>query len=153
MNRERSKVNVNAYLVLEYEGKILLSLRKNTGYQDGQYSLVAGHVEACESATIAMCREALEEIGIEINPADLKMSLTMHRRTDRDNIDLFMKCTTWKNKIINNEPHKCETLAFFDYDKIPKNTIPYIVQALQCIKQRISYAEVGWEELYAANPI
>ncbi len=108
MNKERSKVNINVYLVLEQEGKILLALRKNTGYQDGQYSLVAGHVETGESAMVAMCREAKEEIGIDIDLEELEMVLTMHRRTDRDNIDLFMRCSFWKNDIVNKEPKNVE---------------------------------------------
>src|SRR5258708_364862 len=137
MNKERSKVNINAYLVLEQEGKILLALRQNTGYQDGQYSLVAGHVEAGESATVAMCREAKKGIGIDIECEELEVVLTMHRRTDRDNIDLFMRCSFWHNDIVNNEPAKCGALAFFDYDSIPKNTIPYIIRALLDIRKGI----------------
>ena len=58
MNQERSKASVNAYLILEKDGMVLLGLRKNTGYQDGMYSLVAGHIEDNESATTGMCREA-----------------------------------------------------------------------------------------------
>jgi 8-oxo-dGTP diphosphatase len=147
MNNERSKASVNAYLVLEKEEKVLLGLRLNTGYQDGMYCLVSGHVEEGESATIAMCREANEEIGIIINPQDLKVVLTMHRRSNRNNIDIFMKCASWENDIINNEPDKCDKLAFFNYDNIPQNTISYIVTALSDIQKGITYSEVDWEQL------
>lgn len=147
MNQERSKASVNAYLILEKDGMVLLGLRKNTGYQDGMYSLVAGHVEDNESATTGMCREAHEEIGIEINPLDLKIVLTMHRKSNRNNIDLFMTCTSWKNEIINNEPHKCDSLAFFSYDNIPENTTPYIVKALSDIQKGITYSEINWEKV------
>ena len=81
MNKERSKASVSTYLILEKDGMVLLGLRKNTGYQDGMYCLVSGHVEDNEAATTAMCREAKEEIGIDINPHDLKIVLIMHRKS------------------------------------------------------------------------
>ncbi len=42
---------------------ILMSLRKDTGYMDGFYSLCAGHVDEGETVLEAMVREAREEIG------------------------------------------------------------------------------------------
>ena len=65
MNRkERVKIFVNVHLVLLKEGRILLSLRQNTGYEDGRYGLVSGHLEEGESITQGMKREVKEEIGI-----------------------------------------------------------------------------------------
>lgn len=138
------KTSINTYLILEQAGKILLSLRKNTGYLDGFYSLVAGHVEQGEAGTAGMCREALEEIGIIIYPNHLKTMLTMHRKSNRDNIDLFMHCATWQNEIINAEPHKCGGLDFFDYDKLPENTSPYVLKALGAIKGGVTYLELDF---------
>ena len=73
-------MSLNAYLILRREKQILLHLRKNTGYCDGQYGLVAEHVEANESATAAMMREAREEAGIELDPSALRVVHTMHRQ-------------------------------------------------------------------------
>ena len=44
-NRVKLRSYVCVYLVLERDGKVLLSLRENTGYEDGKWSLVAGHAE------------------------------------------------------------------------------------------------------------
>ena len=64
----------------ENEEEILFETRKNTGYCDGFYDLSAsGHVDANESMKHAMCREAKEELGIEINEDDLEFVCLIHK--------------------------------------------------------------------------
>ena len=55
---------LSVYLILQNQNKVLLSKRKNTGWFDGYYSLIAGHLHPKESASTAIIREAKEEIGI-----------------------------------------------------------------------------------------
>ena len=71
--KERSKFPISVQLLLENQDKILLMKRKNTGYEDGKYSLPGGHVEANEEIRKALVREAKEEIGINIKREDLKL--------------------------------------------------------------------------------
>lgn len=47
--------------MVERDQRILLQLRINTGYCDGMWGCVAGHVEEGESASGAMIREARVE--------------------------------------------------------------------------------------------
>ena len=54
---------VAVYLLLLREGQVLLLRRHNTGYEDGNYSVIAGHVEPGERITQALVREAAEEAG------------------------------------------------------------------------------------------
>ena len=63
---ERFKIITAVHLILIENERVLLQRRYNTGYEDGKYSVVAGHVEENEDVITAMQREALEEIGIRI---------------------------------------------------------------------------------------
>ena len=51
---EKYCVKITVGLILEKNGKILLIKRKNTGYMDGMYGFLAGHVEKGESLKQAM---------------------------------------------------------------------------------------------------
>ena len=123
LSKKRSGASVNAYLVLKRGTDVLLQLRKNTGYCDGMWSLVAGHVEDGESATDGMIREAREEIGIELSGSQIKVVHVMHRYSNRLNVDVFFNCSSWNGTILNCEPAKCERLEFFSLKTLPPNII------------------------------
>ncbi|MFT4552038.1 MAG: 8-oxo-dGTP diphosphatase [Chlamydiales bacterium] len=143
-HRERPITAIAVHLILREGGKVLLSLRKNTGWQDGNYGLISGHVEHDEGATQAMVREALEEGGIKIDPSDLKFVHVMHRRSDRIYSDFFYECRKWTGQVENREPDKCGGVTFFSETELPQNTIPYISQAIRHVSKGGYYSEMGW---------
>jgi len=133
MTGEKFKLKFAVYVIPRNGDQVLLSLRKNTGYMDGSYSLVAGHVEAGETAEQAVIREATEEAGVTLTADQLKYVFTMHRlKTDPkdDYVDVFFECTNWNGEFINNEPEKCGGLDWFDIHNLPENTIPYVADVL-----------------------
>lgn len=138
-----------SYLVPIQDGKILLLRRANTGFMDGHYSLVAGHVDPGETFTECLIREAKEEAWITIHSKDVQVSHIMHRdsgfETDNERIDAFFTINSWEGEIVNKEPHKCDDLAWFSLDNLPENTIPYVKLALECIRDGIHYSEHGWK--------
>lgn len=140
-----------AYLVLVKEGRVLLLRRYQTGYEDGQYSLVAGHVEPGESFTDCMVREAEEEAGIQLERKDLRVGHVMHRYAPESEapfrLDIFFIAERWAGEICNKEPHKCDELAWFELEKLPENLIPFVREALANIQQKKSYSEWGWNHL------
>lgn len=146
IQKTRMGASVNAHLILKQEAKILLHLRKNTGYCDGMWSLVAGHVEDDESATEGMIREVREEIGLDLYPAQIQVVHIMHRKTNRLNIDVFFDCRSWQGNIQNLEPEKCEKLEFFPINSLPPNIVDYHAQALTSILDGIFYSEMGWKK-------
>ena len=70
---QRHKVIPAIYLLIEKEKQILLQRRYHTGYKDGEYGLVSGHVDQGEPAITALIREAEEEIGIKISKDKLEV--------------------------------------------------------------------------------
>lgn len=142
--KEKFKLIASVYLLFVKDEKVLLLRRCNTGYEDGNYGLVAGHLNAHESLTQAAIREAKEESGVDIDPRDLEVKTTMHRRQDDERVDFFFEVKKWTGEPINTEPDKCDDLSWFPLDNLPQNTIPYIRQAIECYKEKIVYSEFGW---------
>ncbi len=145
----RRHMNIPAsYLVLMNErGQVLLLRRFNTGFKDGMYSLVAGHVDAGETFTQALVREVREEAGIVVLPEDAEVVHLMHRKSDTDGserTDVFFVVRKWSGEITNCEPGKCDELSWFDMDNLPENMVEYIRVALGHIWDGVRYSEVGW---------
>ena len=136
--------HINVNLILKKGRQVLLSKRMNTGYFDGHWGVISGHVERGESATQAAIREAYEEAGIVVHPESLKMGHAMYRIHDRLNLDLFFVTESWERSVQNLEPHKCSELQFFKLDAFPSPTIPYIAKAFRKISEESAYSEEGW---------
>lgn len=145
----KNKVNLSVHLLLLNKDNILMLRRYNTGYEDGNYSLVAGHVEKNETVTEAIIRESYEEGGIKIVEEDLEIVHVIHRKKEGlggDYIDYFFKCTKWSGDIINKEPNKCDDLRWFNTNSLPANTIPYIKHGIKEFLNNSYFSEFNWEK-------
>jgi len=144
---ERFKIHIAAYLVLEKDGKILFHKRKNSGYMDGYYSLVAGHLDGAETAKQAIIREALEEAGITLKEQDLQVAHVSHRfNPHREYIDIYLTASNWEGEITNLEPHKCDGLDWFPKEQLPVNIVPEVKAVLEQISQKNFYSDVGFNQ-------
>ena len=136
---------VAVHLLLVQDGKILMLRRYNTGYEDGNYSVVAGHIDGGEQLKTAMIREAQEEAGITISPDDLTVVGVMHFREEEEYISFFLHVSRYSGEVVNLEPDKCEDLSWFDIDDLPPNTIPYVRRAIQNYRNNVSFDSFGWK--------
>lgn len=131
------------HLFLIRDGHVLLARRFNTGYEDGSYSVVAGHLDGNEEVKAAAAREAKEEAGIGVRPDDLEVIGVMHRRAEDERVDFFLAATRWPGPVTNTEPHKCDELAWYPLDRLPENVVPYVRRALDNCRRGVWFDSYG----------
>jgi 8-oxo-dGTP pyrophosphatase MutT (NUDIX family) len=141
---EHIKLPVAVHLFLIKDRNILLLRRYNTGYEDGNYSVIAGHIDGNEHVYDAMIREAKEEAGITIVMENLEIVQVMHRKSIEERVDYFFLCDEWKGKPRNMEPHKCDELSWHSLENLPTNIIGYINAAIENYKKGIKFSIFGW---------
>jgi 8-oxo-dGTP diphosphatase len=142
----RNRFPVTVHIFLLRQSHVLLLRRQNTGFADGLFSVVAGHIDGNESVRQAARREAAEEVGIVIKPDDLHFAGVMHRREGEERIDFFFSTHIWQGETANIEPEKCSELRWVPIDRLPVDTVPYIQQAIRCYLQADFFMEYGWED-------
>lgn len=92
---------VAVYLLLCSEERVLMLRRHHTGYEDGNYSVIAGHVEQGERVTHALVREAAEEVGIQIEVSALQFVHVMQRQgvDGLVYVDFFFLAERWEGQV------------------------------------------------------
>ena len=121
--------------------EVLLALRKNTGYRDGEYELPGGHVEAGEDLMNAMVREAKEELNIEEKEGNSKIAHILHHYSG-DRINFVLITETYEGIPSIGEPDKCEKLEWFDIKNLPSNIIPKARKSIEEINSGIFYSKL-----------
>jgi 8-oxo-dGTP diphosphatase len=142
---ERFKLVPEAHLLLLQGDRILLLRRCNTDYEDGKYSVVAGHMEDGETAREAICREAREEAGIELAPDDLTFAQVVHRADRGQRVSFFFVARRWRGEARNLEPDKADDFGWFPLDRLPQDMVPYVRAAIERWRAGAFYGESGWD--------
>lgn len=133
------------YLVLVKDNKLLIQRRYKTGWMDGSFSLVSGHLEGGETALSAMVRETKEEAGIIIQGSDLKVIHILHRKSvDTEYIDIFFKAKSWQGNPQIMEKDKSDKLEWVPLNNIPKEVLGHVRQAIKCYLNKIPFSEFGF---------
>lgn len=118
--------------------EVLLHLRQNTGFRDGHWALLAGHVEQGESAYSTAVREAYEEAAVRVTVGDLVPITTVHRtQAGGDPIeqrcDFFFEARRWTGEPVIAEPAKCADMRWFSLAALPSPMPPHERLVLNCL--------------------
>lgn len=141
----RRGIPVGVNVVVARDGRVLLLRRAGTGFFDGLYSLPGGHVEEGESLREAAAREMLEETGLRFDPATFQLVGVVHRRSDTNRVDFFVRAAGCPGEPQIREPDKCDDLRWVDPDTLPPGVVPYIAAALEA-GPGPWVLELGWDE-------
>lgn len=149
-DRYKNVIVVDLMLTRENEKdkktEFLLSLRRNTGSNDGEYELPGGHLEENEDIMEAIIRETKEELNIDLNPNNLKIIHILHHYTD-GRLNFIVSTNKYKGKLRINEPEKCEKLEWFTYDNLPNNVTFKVRNTLREIEKNIFYDNIHFKKL------
>ncbi len=124
--------------------------RFNTGYNDGFYSLPAGHLDGNETLKDALIRETKEETGLIIESSDLQLVHVMHESSDitepadNERIDFYFEASAYNGEPSIIEPHKCDDMRWFNINELPDNTVDKVSVALIHIERGLIYSTYGW---------
>ncbi|WP_402375196.1 NUDIX hydrolase [Isoptericola rhizosphaerae] len=135
----RFRVVPAVYLLLRREGQVLLQLRSGTGFMDGYWAAgAAGHVEEGESVLEAAVREAREELGVTVAPADLEALTVMHRGLPggpalEQRVDFFFAASRWQGDPVLQERDKAADLRWFPFVHLPEPVVPHELVVLRAL--------------------
>ncbi len=148
------KVPLVVMPVIIQDGKVLLGLRKNTGFMDGHYALPGGKHDGNEPLKQAVAREVKEEVGIACHPDGIEFKSLIHLNIDnmdkdkeilRELVYFVFKINKFEGEIINAEPDKCEKIEFFPLNQLPANITDLSRLCIEHAVKDITYSELGWE--------
>lgn len=143
---DNQRAQVDVHLLLRRGGDVLLGQRINTGFGDGSWHPPSGHGENGESAVGALVREALEETGVIVDPAEVRLVHVLHHWTGSARMALFFEARRWSGDLTVTEPDKCAAWEWFPLSALPEQMIPYGRQALEQYAKGEPYSERGWQE-------
>jgi 8-oxo-dGTP diphosphatase len=141
---ERFRLHATSILLLIKDDKILLCRRHNTGWEDGKYGFMAGHLDGDESFTKALCREAKEELGIVIKPEDLRFVHVQHHISNKEYVYMYFAASKWRGEPSVQEPDKCDDVRWFPLDDLPKELVADTRYIVDCYVQGVAYSESGY---------
>ncbi len=135
----------DVFLLLVRDGYVLLALRENTGFADGQWNLPSGKVEPGEDLEAAMRREAHEEIGLDVG--GLRLATVVHHRNpgEEARLGFFFEASGEEDagEPRNAEPDKCGGLGWYPLESLPANTVPYTVTGVDLYIRGLPYGRNG----------
>jgi 8-oxo-dGTP diphosphatase len=137
---------IDTHVVLRAGDKILMSQRGGP-YGHGRWHLPSGKLDVGEPLSAGAARELLEETGVHVDPAHLRLVHVVHHRQSLtiDRIGFFFEATCWDGEPDNREPDKCLDLRWFAVHDLPEDIIEYPAAGLDSyLHDAGTFTEHGW---------
>ncbi|MGF1425869.1 phosphotransferase [Kitasatospora sp. LaBMicrA B282] len=128
----RHQEPVDVHLLLLRDGlagpEVLLSRRAGHVYAAGMWHLPSGHLDGPhEDVVTALIREALEETGVSIDPADVRHAVTVHHRSPAGGarIGILFEVRRWSGEPRIMEPAVCDAMDWYPLAELPSPMVAY----------------------------
>ncbi|MGW6833755.1 phosphotransferase [Streptomyces sp. NPDC054949] len=123
---------MDVHLILRRETgevpEVLLSRRAGQVYAAGLWHLPSGHLDGPhEDVVTALVREAREETGVDIDPADVRAAVTVHHRGPggSSRTGFFFEVRRWTGEPRIAEPDVCDAMGWAGLDALPAPMVAY----------------------------
>ncbi|WP_431045300.1 phosphotransferase [Streptomyces sp. P1-3] len=130
--QQRHREPVDVHLILRRDGaagpEVLLSRRAGAVYAAGLWHLPSGHLDGPhEDVVDALIREAHEETGVAIDPAEVRFAVTVHHRSPGGGArtGMFFEVRTWQGTPGIREPAVCDAMDWFALGALPEPMVAY----------------------------
>jgi 8-oxo-dGTP diphosphatase len=93
----RALLLVVAAAMIDQNNQVLVQLRPANVSMAGLWEFPGGKVEAGESPQVALCRELKEELGVDVDAADLTpLTFASEPLSERNLLLLLFECRKWR---------------------------------------------------------
>lgn len=123
---------LDVHLILRRESGagplVLLSRRAGPVYATGLWHLPSGHLDGPhEDVVTALVREAGEETGVVVDPADVRAAVTVHHRAPggSSRTGFFFEVLRWTGEPRIAEPDRCDAMEWAPLDALPDGMVAY----------------------------
>jgi 8-oxo-dGTP diphosphatase len=141
MQDDKKQILVGVGAIIIKNNKILLTKRRGS-HASGTYGSLGGHLEYGESPTEALQREAMEELGIELENIEF-LACTNLLKYDRHviNITFTAQIKSGEPKIM--EPEKMELFDWFDVFDLPTPLFEPVKIGVEAYLSNKNYFEIN----------
>ena len=131
---EKATPHIPVFLCLiDEKDRVYLQRRYDTDFLNGYYEPPAGGLHENEFPQEAACREAREEAGVEVDPADIELFQAFLNFNPEAGpyLGLFFRTRKWSGTPSIMEPKLCDKADFFALNQLPDKMIPQARDALE----------------------
>ncbi|XVV04093.1 NUDIX hydrolase [Actinosynnema sp. CA-248983] len=138
---------IDVHVLLVRDGDVLLTQRRGE-YGGGMWHLPSGKLDAGESVLAAAAREASEEVGVTIEPRELRHVHTLHVADSgpAPRLGMFFEARRWLGEPTNREPDKCSAVCWFPLAELPDDVIPYPLAGILAYRDGVTFGVRGWSD-------